>query len=886
MAKFLAISAFSILLFSSRGGAWPAYGASTLPPAAGTPDGNGQRGGCYPATSGADIPWDAFFFPSAADIGPLTIYLQDDFASEWNIYYNDNGSSPLTQQQIEVVLQDAMEVWNRESRGPLLVYGGMSNIPVTFEEATARHLVSSCTDVSNAITGPAVYVYFDETDHYVDSTDALIPCGTNPCGNGHTSGVHGVFYDASPPTNCRGPLVEVTPVSINDNGTGGRVVVTTASAHGLAVGDVVTIRNANTSGRTYNGTYTVGSVNTTTVFTTAQVDPGNDNDSGLSNAGKVLWTTAPFSSAIVIAGGPFRNIHNLKANLVHELGHALGFTHSDNNQGASQGGISVMSDAGLSGLSAQWSTFFASGGRSVPTNSPVGSYLQSGPFALSTGATCSMTTCPLGQSCTTPCGAGGRCSGSKCANESGILLRSGRVEQLHLWPNDIDCVDDRLSVINDEATAKDARRRRLVYWSTEYHDGTFRALEFVDAESHHTSKGFLSGGDLLKKTSGDPQYAVFFDADPLSLDSHVLSPVSLNGNGSIPFSVSTFVVGDELDDLTFSPTLTAIHERGGTFSSIVLYAKAIRDILFDDADPNTTVTTFDPPQRRMQRDDDLMGNYGVADVTFCTGDSVCSYRLLQTHMPLTSTWDDNSQQTVFATIPSRGNCETTDGAEDLTCGRVHIFPGLRSGYNYTLKMPAKLVPGSSGYPSLPTYIAPTYPGLNQSKKYEYNGRSDVGVGVACAPAGAPGLPNGANCMIAWSDSGTPDGQVLFTFFEVDAADQKSVSFISGTIALVTYEVNSVAVPVRSVSDLSLAYFDGRFWLAYKSATTGAEAGAPSYVSTDTADASDWSGPRNSFTNHVAADPPTWLYDPHDSTQETAFVFAEHCRDAACSTWTP
>ena len=61
--------------------------------------------------------WDNF----AAHIDDrVYIYLAEDFAS----VYNSRGVGTITQDQARSILQRSMEVWNREARGPVLVFEG------------------------------------------------------------------------------------------------------------------------------------------------------------------------------------------------------------------------------------------------------------------------------------------------------------------------------------------------------------------------------------------------------------------------------------------------------------------------------------------------------------------------------------------------------------------------------------------------------------------------------------------------------------------------------------------------------------------------------------------------------------------------------------------
>jgi len=49
------------------------------------------------------------------------VYISEDFASDWD---TEVGGDPMSQDQARQLILSSMEVWNRESRGPALVYAG------------------------------------------------------------------------------------------------------------------------------------------------------------------------------------------------------------------------------------------------------------------------------------------------------------------------------------------------------------------------------------------------------------------------------------------------------------------------------------------------------------------------------------------------------------------------------------------------------------------------------------------------------------------------------------------------------------------------------------------------------------------------------------------
>ena len=128
-----------------------------------------------------------------------------------------------------------------------------------------------------------------------------------------------------------------------------------------------------------------------------------------------------------------------------------------------------------------------------------------------------------------------------------------------------------------------------------------------------------------------------------------------------------------------------------------------------------------------------------------------------------------------------------------------------------------------------------------------------------------------NCLLVWSDSGTPDGQVLLTYFKVAG---NRVEFQKEVWALGYRPKRRFFIKTLSVSDLSAAYFDSRYWVAYKTIGASGAGGNPAFISTYAYDLDRWGNKRMIISDHIAAEAPVWLYDPRSPSRETAFVFTE------------
>ena len=105
-------------------------------------------------------------FASNIGDGPVHIYLAEDFAEVFRTRPNSQGS--ITQDQARGLVQRAIEVWNRESRGPVLILEGESQTSLT----TAQRLDSYCGSFVSSggpdgmgIKEPAVLVSARDTDN-------------------------------------------------------------------------------------------------------------------------------------------------------------------------------------------------------------------------------------------------------------------------------------------------------------------------------------------------------------------------------------------------------------------------------------------------------------------------------------------------------------------------------------------------------------------------------------------------------------------------------------------------------------------------------------------------------------------------------------------------
>lgn len=127
-----------------------------------------------------------------------------------------------------------------------------------------------------------------------------------------------------------------------------------------------------------------------------------------------------------------------------------------------------------------------------------------------------------------------------------------------------------------------------------------------------------------------------------------------------------------------------------------------------------------------------------------------------------------------------------------------------------------------------------------------------------------------NCLLVWSDTGTPDGHLMLTYFHV-AGDRV---IFHKSVEVLGHDTSRGFVAARSVSDVSAAYFDDRFWVGYKTIGSASMGDHPAFLSTFPRDLGRWGDKRAVLTRHVSAEAPVWLYDPRNPRREAAFAFTQ------------
>jgi hypothetical protein len=192
-----------------------------------------------------------------------------------------------------------------------------------------------------------------------------------------------------------------------------------------------------------------------------------------------------------------------------------------------------------------------------------------------------------------------------------------------------------------------------------------------------------------------------------------------------------------------------------------------------------------------------------------------------------------------------------------THGRMKIHAGFHAGSNYKLREGVQ-VGNAGGLPADP------YDGVGNNPDFSYTQRTDVAPAVACAPESAGWS---YNCLLAWVDRGVPDMNALYTYFRINPTT-KAVEIKNLITPPLNEDVWAIAGST-STSHLSAAYFNDRFYLAWKSVYVGHDV-EYAYTSTMTG----WSSVYYRPGTEGVIDPPRWMSVPFDQTREVGLLWTQ------------
>jgi hypothetical protein len=380
-------------------------------------------------------------------------------------------------------------------------------------------------------------------------------------------------------------------------------------------------------------------------------------------------------------------------------------------------------------------------------------------------------------------------------------IESGR----HLYPFDLDCVDDIANT-----------RSERYYWNVYNETGNY-FYGIDNTPARWTSKSSLSGGkNYFNNNSFEWGFYVQDEATaPCAYWDNI-------GYGSaFDFSSSNCsIYDDDLDLLPSKPVFFHPLEKG------INNGNNVRVNYAEYPTAYTNVDTVDPPEWRYYRSDDNLSSATTNGLYYDNSNIA-----IRSNIPLVTTWDAASQNTVFARV----HTDRTDPVFDYS-GTIWLYAGFNTSSTQNTLGPINILLASNN--NMPS----------SGTSFPYDAKTDVAPGMACGPY-VSSDPERFNCILAWVDRGTPNGRVLYTSFRIRTTPSKQIIW-SGVVKQVS--------GVNTVSDIGLSYTNNTFLLAAKTIN-----GAPNVIVMQTGYDSDvmdntWSQ-QSLFVRGDVVGAPQWLY---------------------------
>ena len=403
----------------------------------------------------------------------------------------------------------------------------------------------------------------------------------------------------------------------------------------------------------------------------------------------------------------------------------------------------------------------------------------------------------------------------------------------HLYPWDMDCVDDSHAGVT--RGIRDAR----YYWRGIDSAGNWKNVESM---TNDTTRSFTSGGSLLY--NGGDFYGLY-DSDEIDLNDEVWTDQVFT-NGSFTFDQQPSYVSS-LERLYIGPLFLTVEELVGPTNNDhrAYYAGKLPTV------PGS-YTYLDPPRIKYARSDNFFQAVSGGNVSVCESKTACSNAApLQTNVPLSSAYDPYSDTTVYFHVETgawqRGSTSRYAGH----IGKIIPHPGhWGTSSNSLLRYAAETT--SELTPPVDPYEDPGDP------DYDYAIKTYAPVGVACAPDRDTFE---YNCLHAWMDQGTNDGRILYAYFKVEP--------LLGEKIIKWQDEVWVRSGAYTNSGVQAAYFEGAFWMAWKTRDSTPDV---EWTSNASINYYGWGGVQTNGRTKVL-DPPTWLYT-QSNNDERALVWTE------------
>jgi len=384
----------------------------------------------------------------------------------------------------------------------------------------------------------------------------------------------------------------------------------------------------------------------------------------------------------------------------------------------------------------------------------------------------------------------------------------------HLFPWDKDCSND--------PSVGHRNERRIIEYRYQSFDSSGNEYSNIKSDENNIIKGFISGNYMRDDMD---IYGGLFLENKISTDLTGTSGIDTFTNRS-NFASSLDILNNSL---YYQPTLMTPLEKSGTNQDHrIHYNKSVEG--------SSVYTIFDPPQIEYIRSNNffISQNSGPLEYERCSNVTCVSDSIIESHIPFVSAWDNVSGNTVFVQV-------NTDRSSFNNHGEIDVYPGFFSNSNnQKLRLPSRL--SSNRNPPSDSY-----------SDFNYTLKTDVAPAVACAP----NRNNfNFNCILAWVDRGIVDGSILYTYFRID----------NNNIVWSTTHGVFVRPYTRTLNNISAAFFNESFWLAWKTIENDIK-----YCRTNSSE-TNWNGIITKTRSKVV-DSPTWIY-VSETNKESILVWTE------------
>ncbi len=380
--------------------------------------------------------------------------------------------------------------------------------------------------------------------------------------------------------------------------------------------------------------------------------------------------------------------------------------------------------------------------------------------------------------------------------------QAGALER-HLSTWDVDCVDEEST-----ATPPSYHRapRTIRHAWVGFSSAGWQSARTVSNQIPSDLVSSLSGGFLQDPSSSTlMRYPLYFGG--------TLWASSAGSNGTFAWNS-----GPSHSEITNYPVPTSYLQYQNSsplFMSTPEFSSSLHRMLFPDLPQTMPSTTgypnpvppngispaqnpffaSEPPPVRLVRSNTHFNTLQwQGNLTRCLNAACVASEDVRTYLTPSAAWNPLAGQSVVTTVD-------TNRTSSASYGRITIYPGFFST--------SRLLLGSN----LSTTVS--YPTQHTYPYFSYEGRTDWPVGVACADE-EPFEGFSYNCITAWVELTHPEHHILYTYFRVNTSTQ-GVEFAPGSPQAQALLVNQQVG--GAYGGVSAAWFQGRFYLAWKQATT-------------------------------------------------------------------